>query len=113
MSRELLSVSDAEVAADEFLASHCHAIDSLARNVAGVASSKLPCLSLGKPDEIKQKVVALIAKCARSKFVDGRGFSTGSWDTDGVFTVTIEDAVVPGETSIRVSLCLAETRFQP
>ncbi len=93
-----------------FVENNKAAIDDLVDKIAGEAMAKLPCLSIGSQQEVRQRLHGLIAKAEASKVAGGEG-CTGAWETDDTFVVTVNDALAPEGTRIRVALNLGETRI--
>jgi len=88
------------------------AIDDLVDKIAGEAMAKLPCLAIGSQQDVRRRLHTLIAQAEVAKVAGGEACS-GAWETDDTFVVTVNDALGPEGTRIRVALCLGETRIEP
>jgi hypothetical protein len=106
-----ITSKDLQEGARKFIADHQAAIDDLVDKIAGEAMAKLPCLAIGSQQDVRQRLHALIGKTAETKFMTGSA-CVGVWETDDTFVVTINDALAPEGTRIRVALCLGETRIE-
>lgn len=94
-----------------FVEKNMDAINDLVDKIAVEAATKLPCLALGSQQDIRRRLHTLIAQAEVAKVAGGER-CTGAWETDDTFVVTVNDALAPEGTRIRVALCLGETRIE-
>lgn len=94
--------------ADKFIDDHEAALTDLLDKIVGEAMAKLPCLALGSQQQMRGKLMTLIARAVAAKFDGGQG-CTGAWESDDTFVVTIDQDPASGGQWIRVALSLGET----
>ncbi len=109
-----LNKKDAETEAKAFMEAHKDAIHDLMEKIVDKAMTELPCLALAStPDKrggLRSGLWSLIRQALEAKFLGGES-CTGAWETDDTFVVTVNDALAPEGTRIRVALNLGETRI--